>query len=110
MSPSHDFGAGALSVVFTNEATGRRTVMPNVGTLPALAVVLAFPLVPEQVYRVEVVGKAVRPVPFFPFVYSTSAENYVASTGSAKGAYVKFMKVHEADGDILSTTEQWLSI
>lgn len=111
---SYDFDASDLSVIFTNMATGRKTIAPNVEALPDIAVDVTFPLVPDQMYLVEVVGKntggGILPLPFYPFTYDIVSEDYIASTTRVDGVNVQFVKVFHTYNEVFSSTEQWVSI
>ena len=96
-----------LMVLFTDLATGRRTIVSATEEddewycePPELVV--------GHTYRVELVNPTVTPVDFTPYTFDGST--FALATEDVSAVNVDFVKVWESNGDTYLGPDQWLSI
>ena len=111
----YDFGGEPLAVQFKNMATGRVTVIePNDQAFPSIEVIQPGDLSPGQVYEVTLTGPSetvgVTALPFFPYVYDSTASGLVPSDTQVDGLFIRFVKMFDGNGGLISATEQWASL
>lgn len=115
LDADYDFGGASLAVHFTDMATGRITVIaPNDMAFPSIEVIQPGDLSPGQMYQVTLVGPSdamgIQPLKFYPYEYDTATQGYAAYATLVDGVYIKFIKLFDGNGDVVSSTEQWASL
>ncbi len=117
MQPAYDFGGSLLAVIFTNMGSGRKTIVEaaTYSYASGITVVLdAFAPVSGQMYMVQVVGQfsvgAIKPIPFNPFEYDTTGEDYTVSATSVDAVNVQFVKTFTDAGAVFGSTVQYLTV
>jgi hypothetical protein len=105
-----------LSVRLTDMSTDRTIVFNTFDSeLPYIDFdTEAWEAVPQQMYKLQVVGRAenggMTPLRWYPWTYDTTTNAYAISTTEVDAVYVRFLKVNNPAGSILSATEQWIVI
>ena len=112
----YDFGGTDLAVLFTELATGTKTLIDAVATYSDISIVIdGFEPTTGHKYLVTLHGRAstgsLTQLPFLPYEYDSTTHDYDASATAVDGLYVGFVKVHDQSGQVTgSTDEQWVSL
>lgn len=100
-----------LKVLFTDIATGRKTLMD--ATVDGDEwYVTEPPLISGHTYRAQLVVNEITPVTFYPYVLdqTTYGTSYVADDTQYRGVNFSVVKGYYPEGDTYFGQDQWLSL